>query len=493
MPPDRSDRWGGNDLRRGILLSSPLLAWPFLVHQGTAFLFCTYLLVLVPIILARTATELIVVLFVYFGVDGYLRLLFEYSWGIYQLPLAATLLVYLRWFSVQRPKDTGFSLTRNPIAIPLLGLAGLYAIEMFNGVPWDPLVSVGGFAYHLGTVPLFFIAANGFRDERKVRGILWFIVGLALFECLYALAQYYLGPPELLALSQHYQARMASEAWWVPGTTDLVYRPTGLTIGAGGPAMYGVVGIVLALGLLQGSRSSLSLKTAVLLGVFAMLVAVFLSAVRAFWLGLLLALLVFGLLRSVRYVTLIGGLGWAAAALAISLTHGALYARLSTLLTPWTVFYQERGADILQLPRIVSQTPMGIGLGRVAGSAAGQARGLLPEGVYGGAHNYWVSITWEASLLAPILLGWLLWLLFKSGFSVFRQAKDLGSRSVVAAILALDLGIVAMTFAGPVLAGLASSFAQYFWFLSGLVFATHLASANAPAPSSSTASMTSAR
>jgi hypothetical protein len=437
-----------------------------------AFLLCTYLLVLVPLLFARTATELIVVLFVYYGIDGYLRLLFEYNWAIYQLPLVATLLVYLRWFSVRRANDTGFSLARNPIAIPLLGLAGLYGIEMFNGVPWDPLVSIGGLAYHLGTVPLFFIAANGFRDERKIRGILWFIVGLALFECLYALAQYYLGPPEPLALSQHYQARITGEAWWVPGSLDLVYRPTGLTLGAGGPAMYGVLGIMLALGLLQGSRSSLGLKTVMLLGVFAMLVAVFLSAVRAFWLGLLLALLVFGLFHSVRYVALISGLGWAAAMLAVSWTRGALYARLSTLLTPWTVFYRERGSDILQVPSIVSQFPMGIGLGRATGSAAGQARELLPEGVYGGAHNYWVSLTWEASLLAPLLLAWLLWLLFRSEFSVLRQAPDRGTRGIVAAIFALGLGIVAMTFAGPVLAGLASSFAQYFWFLSGLVFAT---------------------
>jgi hypothetical protein len=248
--------------------------------------------------------------------------------------------------------------------------------------------------------------------------------------------------------------------------------------------MYGVVGIVLALGLLQGSRSSVGIKIVVLLGVFAMLVAVFLSAVRAFWLGLLLALVVFGLFHGVRYVVLIGGLGWAAAALAVSWTRGALYARVSTLLTPWTVFYRERGSDILQLPSIVSEYPMGIGIGRVAGSAAGQARGLLPEGVYGGAHNYWVSLTWEASLLAPALLAWLLWRLFKSGFSVLREAPDRGTRGVVGAILALDLGIVAMTFAGPVLAGLASSFAQYFWFLSGLVFATRLSSRDALGPSS---------
>ncbi len=242
--------------------------------------------------------------------------------------------------------------------------------------------------------------------------------------------------------------------------------------------MYGLIGVVLALGLFQGWRSALWGKLAMLVGVFAMLIAIFLTAVRAFWLGLLVALIVFGLLRSLWYVTPMRGLGWGAAAVATSWTRGALYARLSTLLTLRAVFSSERGSDISQLPDIIARYPMGIGLGRVAGSAAGQAKALFPGGSYGFAHNYWVGLAWEASIVAPILLGWLLWRLLRSGYAVLRQTPVSGTKSVVAAILALDVAIVAITFAGPALAGVASSLAQYFWFLSGLLFATPVASTN---------------
>ncbi len=397
--------------------------------------------------------------------------MFDYSRAIYILPVVAAVIVYARWFFGPQWRQSPGVFSRNPIALPLLGLVALYVVQMLNGVPWNPVVSVGGFVYHLGTVPLFFIAASGFRDGREIRGVLWFVVGLALFECTYGLAQYYLGPPEALALSQHFHARMVGEAWWTPGSSELVYRPTGLTLNGGGPGMYGLIGVLLVLGLFEGWHPRRWRKLALLLGVLVMLVTILLSAVRAFWLGLLVALLVFGVLEGFGYLAAVAGLGWAAAALAVTWTRGALYIRLSTLLSPWAVFSRERGSELLSLPQIVAQYPAGIGLGRVAGSAAGEAKQLFPEGSYGFAHNYWVSLAWEASILAPLLLVLLLSRLAAFGFSVYRRTRDRESRGVVAAILALDAGIVAITFAGPALAGLASSLAQYFWFLSGLLFA----------------------
>jgi hypothetical protein len=375
----------------------------------------------------------------------------------------------------------------SPIAIPLIGLVGLYALQTLNGVPWNPLISAGGFAYHLGAMPLFFIAATGFVDEGRIRSFLWFIVGLAMFECLYAIGQNYFGPSDALAHSQRFQARLASEAWWVPGSTELIYRPTGLTIGGGGPGIYGFIGVLLALGLLEGWRTTLLGKGGFALGLFAMLVALFLSSIRAFWIGLLIALFVFGTLRrNVRYLILIVGIGWGAAALAISATGGALSTRLAPLLTPWVWFSQERGSELLQVPDIVARYPLGIGLGRATGSASGQASQVFPEGLYGQAHNYWVSITWEASILAPILLAWLLWQISKIGFTILRRSPDRGTRGIVAAILAIDAGIVAMTFSGPSLAGVSSSFAQFFWLLSGLLLALPRSWANAVEPASAT-------
>lgn len=470
----RSETWGREttrDVLRGVAWSLPILVWPFFARPGVVFLAGTYLLVLAPLMQARTATQLIVILFAYYGVDGYLRLLFDYNWFMYLLPLLAAFVVYVRWFFGPLWRNTPGAFTRSPIGLPLIGLFVLYLLEMFNGVPFNPIVSVGGLAYHLGSVPLFFVAATGFRDLGRVRAILWFIVVLVIFECTYALGQYYLGAPEALALSQHYQARIASEAWWIPGTYQLIYRPTGLTLSGGGPGLYGVIGVVLALGLLQGRSSGLGIRLTLPLGLLIMLVAVFLSAIRAFWLSLIIALVVYSLLQSIRYLTLAALLGWGAAAIAIKWTQGALYARLSTLFQPWALFSQERGGDILTLPKLVLEHPFGIGLGRAAGSAAGRAIEMFPEGAYGGAHNYWVSLAWEATIIAPVLLGWLLWRLGWFGLSLLRRVKNSETRAIIAAILALDTGIVAMTFAGPALAGLASSFAQYFWFLSGLLVA----------------------
>jgi hypothetical protein len=478
MIPDDTELKGRGDLLKGVALALPILFWPLVVRSGVGFLAATFVLVLVPLLVARTATQLIVVLFAYYGVDGYLRLVFEYNWAVYQLPLWATMLVYVRWFFGPKWKQARGAFWGNPVSLPLIGLVGLYGLQMLNGVPWNPVVSVGGFVYHLGAMPLFFVAASGFADERQVRRILWFILGLVLLECVYALGQHYLGPSAALTLSQHYQERIRGEAWWTPGSSGLIYRPTGLTISGVGPGMYGLIGIVLVLGLFEGRRLAPGRRLVILIGVFVMLVAVFLSAVRAFWLGLLVAAIVYGVLQSVRHLTVIVGLGCAAAAAGISWTGGALYERLSTLAAPWDVFSRERGWEILRLPDIISQYPMGIGVGRAAGSAAGQARQLLPEGLYGGTHNYWVSITWEASLLAPLLLGWLLWRLSRCGWSILQSAPERSTRGIVAAILALDASVVAMTFAGPTLAGVSSSFAQYFWFLSGLLFAIPGASAH---------------
>ncbi len=475
------------DWLRALGLATPLLIWPVLVRQGPAFLAATFLLVAITLLAAKTATQLITVLFGYFGVDGYLRLMFDYSWAIYVLPLIAIGFVYMRWFLGPQWRRYQSSASGNPLAVPLFGLVALYALQMFNGEPWNPVVSVGGFVYHLGCVPLFFIAVSGFRDSMRIRQVLWFVVGLAILECGYAVLQYHLGPSALVMLSEHFRARMLGEAWWAPSSNpSLIYRPTGLTLSGVGPGIYGFVGLLLTIGLVQNWRGSAWRAALALAGNFVMLLAIFLSAVRAFWLGLLVALLVFGVLQRVRYMPLVLAIGWGAASLVANWTHGALYARLSTLLTPWVAFSRERAGDLRALPSIIGQHPLGIGIGRVAGSAGGRAQELFSDGIYGGAHNYWVGITWESSLVAAILLAWLLWHLFKYGLKRFRTAPDRGTRSIIAAILAFDMGVVAMTFAGPVLAGVASSFAQYFWFLSGILFALPQSGALVDAPAFAT-------
>jgi hypothetical protein len=460
------------DALKAVGLALPLLLWPFIARQGQAFEIVTFVLVLTTFLAARTPTQLIVILFAYYGVDGYLRLLFEYDWVIYQLPLLLTLLVYVRWFFSPQWRRSRSILNTSPIALPLMSLVGLYVLQTLNGVPWNPLISVGGFVYHLGAMPLFFIAATGFRNEQGVRPMLWFIVGLTVFECVYAIVQNYLGPSHALALSQHYQARLQMEAWWTPGGNELIYRPTGLTIGGGGPGVYGFIGILVAMGLLEGWRPTIAGKLGMVLSVFAMLLALLLSSIRAFWLALLIGLGVFAVYRrNVRYLVLVLAIGAGASALAINATRGALSSRLLPLLTPWDFFTEERGSDLSHLPAIIAHYPLGIGLGRATGSASGQASQMFPEGLYGYAHNYWVSITWEASILAPILLAWLLLRLGRLGLDTLRMAPSRSGRGIIAAILGIDAGIVAMTFAGPSLAGVSSSFAQFFWLLSGLLLA----------------------
>ena len=401
---------------------------------------------------AQRAVRLLFLYLSYGTFEIAVKRLTHFAWYAYPIKFILFAIALAAWWTA-RPSLRAHRL--KPPMVPLLSVyIALVAVQVFNPNQANPLVGVVGWMTEFMYIAFYFLAFDLLRGERELHGLLWLTAWLGVISALSCLAEMWYGAERL---QQMYPTFVPLLAYPVEG--GVLYRPTSLVPYI---EVFGVAAMV-ALIAVKGRR------LATLLGGIALcVVASLFHAVRITWIVAILFLVLFTLLE--RRKSLMGTFAVVAcvflAMQQFNLTGGSLGPSLESLTTPVQTFQQNRLNGLMALPQIVSDYPLGIGIGEGSPGLRfiGNGRGTTRLGT----HNYFTDLAGELSLAGPLLF-----LAFGIGIGRLavralgaRGTSD-GRRAALKASAALFGAMLISFFGGGALGAYPQN--EYFWLLAGVI------------------------
>ena len=138
----------------------------------------------------------------------------------------------------------------------------------------------------------------------------------------------------------------------------------------------------------------------------------------------------------------------------------------STFADPVDALHQDRRTFFDDAVFIVTNSPFGIGLGRVGGAAGRLGSGDSGAGFTGFSEAYLGSIMYETGIVGGLLITAITLFFIGRSISAFSVLTDLDHRLLATAITTILVLIFANFFVTPVLLGPPGS--VLFWLLSGI-------------------------
>lgn len=202
-------------------------------------------------------------------------------------------------------------------------------------------------------------------------------------------------------------------------------------------------------------------------GIAACVLSSILHAVRISWGTGLLFLAIFVALetrRSIGSAAVVVVCVTGAVQAALDVTGGLLQSSLTSASTPLQTFETDRLGALLDLPRVITTYPLGMGVGN---ASPGLRLIDSSDVVTLGAHNYLTALAGQMSLLGPTLLLMFSVALLYLGSQVRRREDHRKWQMGLAANIALFGAIVGSFFVGG---GLGSyPLNEYFWLSAGII------------------------
>ncbi|HVZ23540.1 MAG TPA: hypothetical protein VG871_20850 [Vicinamibacterales bacterium] len=402
---------------------------------------------------AERAVRLLFLYLVYGTFEVAVKRLTHFAWYVYPIKFGLFFLVVAAWWTA-RP-----SIAAHRLRPPLLVVVSLYialaALQIFNPYQGNPIVGVLGWMTDFMYVVLYFVAFDLLRDERVVLRLLWVTAALGVASAVSCVGEMWYGAEQLQRMYPTFVPLLV----FTPGG-DVFYRPTSLV-----PYME-IFGIAAMVAMLAMRRQ----RVVLLLGGIALCVAASLfHAIRITWVTTLLFLALFTLLD--RRKSWIGAsVVVACVALSIQtfdLGGGMLEQSLESATTPVQTFERNRLGGLLSITRIVSEYPLGLGVGesspglRFLDGRRGSQTRL-------GTHNYLTDLAGQLSLAGPLLL-------LAFGFGIGRLGVGapghLGGSDVrgivIKAATALFGAVLISFFGGGALGAYPEN--EYFWLMAGVI------------------------
>jgi hypothetical protein len=409
----------------------------------------------------------LVAFLVYGAFEGLLKRLTGYAWYVYPIKDLFFLYVLASW--VRLPSRRG-ACSRSPLSLLLGAYLALIGVEILN--PYLPSVLVGliGVRASYMYAVLYFIAFRAFDTEGRMIRLGRWIGCLAVITALGAMAE------ALLGLNWVYDNRLQVKiaAYYMGVSGNWTIRPSSIGNGPGSAAMMEFIGATLLLGLAVGERR-FRLRTLLLVGAALAFGGIILSAVRIIWLQVTLAAAIFVFLLGRRMVVWgmgVGVLVGVGILLGVYFSSGEITARFQTLRTPLETYRTEPSASqrytgLLLLPEVVSDYPLGAGVGwnvpRVDALAPLQGDERI---LHFGIHNYLSVLALEVGAVGLLLfLTFAAGVLFRGLLAVHRE-EDEARRPLLAACYATFSGItLSFLFGG----GIIGWPGEYYWVLAGII------------------------
>lgn len=478
---DRDQKRAGFALALPALLASLVALVPLV---GTAAI-TPILLVLVPLVLWAAFCDTERALYVYFAwccLDGTIRGLLH-SDPVSVVARDIVLGVIVIGWGLQRLQNRHRDPVRTPPGTLLVALFAINCLlQVLNPSAVGLVQSIGGLKLHLSAIPLLFLGYDAIRRPAQVRSLLLFMTMMTLIMGLTSYVQYAHGPSWTWAhfpgsqetISQNLSA---ADQGGDDGVTA-AFKPPGTTTSGGGAGFYAGIVFPLAfvLPLLPGrlgfSKQARAALAAVLL---ALLVVIFVNAVRSALVIALCGILLSGLLiggklraRMLAAIAVCLVLGGIAYTFSQGVSQGGVTDRFSTTFAnPVKALHQDRHTFFDDAVYIAANSPMGVGLGRVGPAAGRLGAGGSASGVVVFSEAYLGSIMYETGIIGGLLIIGIVLSFIGRGYSTLRRLTDDDDRFLATAVLAVLVLIFANFFVTPVLLGPPGSI--LFWLLSGVL------------------------
>ena len=444
-----------------------------------------FLLVLVPLVLWAAFRDTERAIYVYFAwcwLDGTLRgLLHSDPVSIVARDIVLGVIV-IGW-SAQRIQNRQADPIRVPPGTLLVVLFTLNCLlQVFNPFAVGIVQSIGGLKLHLSAIPLLFLGYDVIRRPSQVRSLFLFLTLLTLIMGCVSYAQYVHGPSwtwahfpgSKEAISQNLSAAQSRADQGLTAT----FKPPGTSTGGGAAGAF--IGLIFPLAfvlpLLSGRlRFSGKARIALAAILLALLVFIFINAVRSALVIALCGVLLCGLLAGgklrVRMLAAIATclvLGSIAFTASQAISQDSVTKRFaSTFADPVDALHKDRRTFFDDAVFIVTHSPTGVGLGRV-GAAGGRLGGGSESdpGFAVFSEAYLGSIMYETGIIGGLLITALALSFIGRCFGHLGRLTDPDSKLLLTAITALFVVIFANFFVTPVLLGPPGS--VLFWLLGGV-------------------------
>jgi O-antigen ligase/polysaccharide polymerase Wzy-like membrane protein len=414
--------------------------------------------------LATQRLERILLTFLIYGAfEGLLKRVTGYAWYVYPVKDLLFLFVLAQWVMLWR---TGASSpTRAPFSVLLWLYLGLVCVEALNPHLPSVFVWLAGVRTSYMYTLLYFVGYDTFRTEERVQRLARMLAGLAVVTALGAMIESILGREWIY----EHKLQAFVNATYLGVSGDWVIRPSSIGAGPGAAAMMEYFGAMALVGF--AVRDISWARRAVLLcGTGLALAGVLLAATRIVWLQAAIATAMFALLggpRRVTRATFIAVPAAIAIATSVLFSRGEINARFQTVETPLGTYRTERYGALQLLPRVISDYPLGAGVGWNAPRRDLLAPFYEEETIeYSGVHNYLSILALEMGLL-----GLLLFLIFSIGVSLrglraLYQQRDTGRRALFAVYCAIFLSILLSFLAGGGIIGWPG---EYYWIFAAII------------------------
>lgn len=375
------------------------------------------------------------------------------------------------------------SLRRQPLRLPplsgwILAFTVVVLVQVANPADVGLRHTLGALRPHLEFVPLFFIGYAVLQTRARLRTFFVIMLVAATANGIVSAVQLNLSPTQLASWGPGYAARITGNGTALSQVSGRTYttssgaartRPFGLGSDAGIGAVWGMLALGGALALVSlGMRRSIG-RISLLLCAGPPL-AIITGESRSLLIGSVIALVSYVVFATTArrliptLTAVILGLGIIAGVVAYigSVAGSGVFDRYATV-TPSKLASTtgaDRGKSIAQIPKLMTQHPLGNGLGSVGPAARFAGRG-------NSGSNGETEPTFLLSELGlpglVVVVGFNLHLLLLGATRIRRLEPE--TRSFVAALLA---GIVGLLAVGIVSATTATSpFSSYLWFAGG--------------------------
>ena len=406
--------------------------------------------------------------------DGFLKL----ATGSNTLTLGRDVLI----FAVAIGYLARASIRRTPLRLPPLGVwilayVAIVLVQLANPGNYSGSHSLAALKPDLEFVPLFFLGYAALQSAKALKVFVVLLLVCAAANGVVGLVQLNLTADQLASWGPGYSERVNGTATvsgrvYVDDSGQVRTRPFGLGTDAGSGGLVGVLAVGAALAaVLLASQRRMSLWIAVL--VLAPPLAIITGQGRTTLVAGVAAALVFTAL-AVSARRLVPSL--VAVMLALVVVFGVtkfvgdssstgVFDRYKTLKPSALIdsTRTSRGSSIERIPQLLTEYPLGAGVGWV-----GPARARLPAGTVEPANidgeTTFTYLTTEVGIPGLVILFGLNILVIGRAFAVIRRF-DIEIRYLLAALVAGVVGIFTTWVSGAPLAGAPG--APYFWFTLG--------------------------
>ncbi len=375
----------------------------------------------------------------------------------------------------------------DPIRVPPgTLLAALFVLncllQVFNPFAVGLVQSIGGLKMHLSALPLLFLGYDVLRRPAQLRALFLFLTLMTLITGAASYVQYVLGPSWTWAhfpgsrdaVSQNLSSLRLGAVRGMTAT----FKPPGTTTGGGGAGAYAglIFPLAFVLPLLPGRlgfgpAARLSLAAVLL----ALLVFIFINGVRSALVSAVCGLLVCGILiggrmrlRMLAALVVCLALGGMAYNFSQGVSQSGTASRFATTFAdPVDALHQDRRTFFDDAAFIAVHSPLGVGLGRVGGSAGHLGKSGSDPGFAVFSEAYLGAIMYETGIIGGLLIAGLALSFIGRSFLALRCLTEPGEQLLASASVAVLVIIFANFFVTPIL--LAPPGSVLFWLLGGAV------------------------